>query len=195
MLQRAAPRVLHDGARPLSHEAGMRRRMSDNDPTRTNFVDRLKGKVKRATGAVIGDDQLKHEGELHEEKADADERAARLGADAQQQREAAELATRERELAAEQQRLAAEESADARAARLEREQREEAQRLEREYAAREVAVERSEDAQQVSIAAEEAHAIQERAEAQREARAIEAEAARARATADAFDQAADGTQH
>ena len=85
------------------------------------LVDRLKGKAKRAAGAVTGNDALRREGELHEEKADAVERAERLDAEAEQQRAQSDIVAREQELAAAEERLNVEEAADARRARLERE--------------------------------------------------------------------------
>ena len=43
------------------------------------FVERLKGQAKQVAGSVIGNDDLKHEGELHEHKADAVKDAASYG--------------------------------------------------------------------------------------------------------------------
>src|SRR4051794_19902855 len=109
--------------------------MSDGIPeSGGGFVERVKGKAKKVAGSVIGDDALREEGELHERKADATKDAARLDAQAEQERERAEITARERELAAKEQRLSAEEAAELREARLERERRETELRLEREHA-------------------------------------------------------------
>ena len=50
------------------------------------FVARLKGRAMQVAGAVIGNEELKHEGELHERKADAITDATRLDTEAQQER-------------------------------------------------------------------------------------------------------------
>lgn len=82
--------------------------MSETAGTGGGFVDRLKGKVKQLGGAVVDDEQLRREGELHEEKADAVEQARRLDAGAAQERAEAEIVARERELAVESQELTVE---------------------------------------------------------------------------------------
>src|SRR5256885_767317 len=68
-------------------------------------MDKLKGKIKEVAGAVIGDEDLEHEGEVQQAKAEVSDEAKRLDAEAEQKREEAELKARERELAAEQERV------------------------------------------------------------------------------------------
>src|SRR5690349_16864920 len=98
------------------------------------FVERVRGKAMQVAGSVTRNEELKHEGELHEDKADDLNDAAELDAQAGQERARAEIAAREAELAAEEQRLAAEESAEIRELRVERERREAETRIEREHA-------------------------------------------------------------
>src|SRR3954463_3326782 len=88
----------------------------------SEFVDRIKGSVKQAAGAVLGDDDLKREGELHHEKVDAAKTAKEAEKQAEQEHTEAEVITREREIEVERQRIATEVAADAREAQVEREQ-------------------------------------------------------------------------
>jgi uncharacterized protein YjbJ (UPF0337 family) len=152
-----------------------------------NFVERLKGKAKQVVGSVTGNAELKHEGALHERKADAVDDAARLDALAEQERAHADITARERELAAEEQRLAAEESAELREARLERERRETEARIEREHDEREMVVERRQEAQQALVDADEARAAAARGEQLRTAAEITKETDEARSTAKVLD--------
>lgn len=153
------------------------------------FVERLKGKAKQVAGNVLDDDLLKTEGHLQEAKVDAGEEAKARTAEAEAEAQRADLLAREKEISVERQRLATEEAAETREAKLERERLAEEQRIEREHAAKEAAVERQERAQEAAIASDEMKAAQERSIDLREASALEAEAERARATADALDRA------
>src|SRR6188472_3639131 len=63
------------------------------------ITDRITGKLKKVAGAVLGDDQLAAEGELHEARADAKSEAAHVEARAEQADAEAELAAREEALA------------------------------------------------------------------------------------------------
>jgi len=81
-------------------------------PALGGAVDRMKGVAKKAAGAVLGDDDLKREGELHREKAQADTEAAKLQEKADREQAQAETAAREREIEIERQRLAAEAAAE-----------------------------------------------------------------------------------
>ena len=42
------------------------------------LVDKITGKAKEVAGSVLGNDDLKEEGQLHQQKADAEVEAARL---------------------------------------------------------------------------------------------------------------------
>jgi len=53
-------------------------------PNTGGIMDRLKGKTKQVAGAVLGDQDLQEEGQLHEKKADTAKEAARLQAEAEQ---------------------------------------------------------------------------------------------------------------
>jgi uncharacterized protein YjbJ (UPF0337 family) len=165
--------------------------MSEDITVGASFVDRLKGKAKQVAGRVTGNEKLKHEGELHERKADAIDDAARLDDQSEQERARAEITARERELAAEEQRLAAEESAEMREMRLEQERRENDARIEREHAQREASVKREEQARKEAVDADEALAEVAHAERLHAAAQIEEEANTARATAEVLDRATD----
>ena len=94
--------------------------------------DRIVGKVKEVAGSVLGDEELEHEGELHQERADAAHAAAERAATADRARADAELAGQERDLIAEEQQLGAEEEAEARREALERERQAAEARIGRE---------------------------------------------------------------
>jgi len=157
------------------------------------FVDRVKGKAKQVAGAALGNEELKHEGELHEEKADAAKDAARLSEQAEQERTRAEITARERELAADEARLRSEETAELRQERIEHERRAKEVAVERDHARREATVEQQTEAQHQALNADEGRAAAEREDAMREAERIEQQAANARTTAEALDGATDRT--
>ncbi|WP_319456336.1 MULTISPECIES: CsbD family protein [unclassified Mycobacterium] len=59
-------------------------------------VDDVKGKAKEAVGTVLGNDDLKHEGQAQQDKADAERDVAKKEAEAEASRAAASAAeTRE----------------------------------------------------------------------------------------------------
>jgi uncharacterized protein YjbJ (UPF0337 family) len=93
-------------------------------PQRSNsgpLAERIKGKAKEAIGTVLGDDALRHEGELHRVKADALTDAAELAASADLDAYEAELARRAEALDAEQRSLVTETAAAATAERIDHE--------------------------------------------------------------------------
>src|SRR5690242_12792478 len=93
------------GSAPRPHDVH-EETMSDRDPNVTSLTERIKGKAKRAAGALTGNETLKREGELHEEKADAVVEADRLDEQAEVAREKSKIDIRERELALQEQHLA-----------------------------------------------------------------------------------------
>lgn len=157
------------------------------------FVDRLKGKAKQLGGALVDDDALKHEGELHEQKADAKDEARRLEAEAAEERDETELVAKERDLAIEQQRLAAEEVADANERRLEREQQHRQNQIDREHARGRAGVSQREQGEKAAATMDVARAARDREVEHREADDAELEAQRARRAAEALERAADRT--
>jgi uncharacterized protein YjbJ (UPF0337 family) len=62
------------------------------------LVERVKGTVKQVAGAATGNDDLKREGQLHHDKADAVTESAALEAQAEQEQAAADITAREREI-------------------------------------------------------------------------------------------------
>ena len=51
--------------------------MSNVNPV-SSVTERLKGTAKSVAGVVLGNDDLKHEGELHKDKAEAATEAVKL---------------------------------------------------------------------------------------------------------------------
>src|SRR5438270_5610996 len=74
----------------------------------SNMTERVVGAVKTAAGAVTGNDDLKREGALHAEKAEATVEAAKLETEAERETAQAELVAREKQIETERQRIAAE---------------------------------------------------------------------------------------
>src|SRR5690348_239886 len=111
--------------------------MSDTGTPTSGLADRVAGTAKKLAGAVLGNEDLKREGELHHEKVEATKQAAQLEQTAERERTEAELTAREREIEIERQRLAAESAADAAQTRAEQERLAEERRIAAETAARE----------------------------------------------------------
>jgi uncharacterized protein YjbJ (UPF0337 family) len=155
------------------------------------LIDRVKGTAKQVAGAVTGNEDLKREGQLHHEKVDAVHDAAERAKTAEREQAAAELTAREKEIAVEQQRLAADTAAVAREDQAEHDRAVAEQKIEAETAQREAGIERQKQVQLDTAARSEQHAAAERTEASEQAAKLEAEAARAKQTADALDKAAE----
>ena len=78
------------------------RRLMTNDNSgpeegATGAVEGVKGKAKEVAGAVFGRDDLKHEGEAQQDKADAQKDAAKKEAEAESARGAAGAAEKRQE--------------------------------------------------------------------------------------------------
>src|SRR3954467_4691640 len=104
------------------------------------FVDRVKGTAKTVAGTITGNEDLKREGELHQEKADAAETATHLEATAEREQAKAELTAREREIEIERRRVEAETAAETREQQVERERIAEEARIAAQTNAQEAAV-------------------------------------------------------
>lgn len=163
--------------------------MTNETNPATGVFDKVAGKVKQVAGTVLGNEDLKEEGRLHEVKADAESQAAAKAAEAEQREEEAEVAAKQQELVAERQRLVAEEAADAEAERIERARVAAEAKVEVEHTQREASLERQEQAQEQAVDAVEAQAVRERLTAEKEAARIERQADDARKTAEALDTA------
>ena len=97
--------------------------MTDDEltsPSLDRAMERVKGGVKKLAGAALGDDELRREGELHDDKADAMVEAQRAEVEAEQSRREAEDDRRAAELTSEQRALLAEEAAEQHLERIER---------------------------------------------------------------------------
>jgi uncharacterized protein YjbJ (UPF0337 family) len=157
--------------------------------TGSAMAEKIKGKAKRLAGALTGDDGLKVEGRLHEQKADTIKESRELSTEALQSKAESKLTAREREILVERQRLRAEVAAERQEATIEQQEQAERARIEREHAQQEAAVERAEQVQEVALDKAEFSAARERAAAERDAIEIERSAERARANASALDHA------
>ena len=160
----------------------------------SSFAERARSKVKGLAGSVLGDRTLKREAELHEDKADAIEDRDRLEAEAERQRHEVELSTRAQELEAERALLDAEHASDVREAGIDQERRAAEARIEAERLQQERVVEATSAGQRRAADVDEARSAEEHADRVREAAAIEAAAAQARADAESLDQGVTGTE-
>jgi uncharacterized protein YjbJ (UPF0337 family) len=161
------------------------------EPPAGGLIDRVKGTAKQVAGAVTGNEDLKREGQLHHEKVDAAHDAAELAKTAKREQDAADLTAREREIEVERQRLAAETAAVAREDQAEHERVAAEQKIEAATAQQVAGVEQQKQVQFDTAARSEQHAAAERAETDKQAAQLEAEANRAKQTAEALDDAAE----
>ncbi len=65
------------------------RRETEEDHVSDNTGEKIKGVAKEAAGKVTGSDEMKHEGEQQQKKAQKDDEAARLEAEAQAKKQQA----------------------------------------------------------------------------------------------------------
>jgi uncharacterized protein YjbJ (UPF0337 family) len=160
-----------------------------NVPRGGGLVDRVMGKAKDVIGSITGNDQLRQEGALHQEKADAEHEAQRRATTADQIAAEAEVTSKAQELAAERDRLLAEEAEAAERDRLERESAQRQAKVEHDAATRQRAADRDDQAAKVAVASQEAAALNERQASVQSADRIEQEAQQARRRAEALDAA------
>ncbi len=158
-------------------------------PDDHGVVDRLAGKAKQIIGSVVGNEDLREEGEIQRAKADAAERARDAIREAEAEAAKAEVQSRAAELQVER----AEIIADA-AAAVERDELERAEVIERarlDEAARGLAVNVNEEnaAEAAAVQARAQRAEQERLAAEAEARRIEQAAAQAKQNASILEHA------
>jgi uncharacterized protein YjbJ (UPF0337 family) len=62
---------------------------NEEDHVSDNTTEKMKGVAKEAAGKATGDDDVKHEGEQQQKKAQKDDEAARLEAEAQAKKQEA----------------------------------------------------------------------------------------------------------
>jgi uncharacterized protein YjbJ (UPF0337 family) len=151
------------------------------------LVDRVVGKAKQAAGAVLGNDDLRREGALHEQKAAAAQQARELTFDADREQQRADLTGREREVEVERQRLLTEAAADRRQQEITQSETRAKASVDAEALRQEVAVEQQAAAQETAVDRAESRAVRERLAAEQQARTTEAQAAAAHRTADVLD--------
>lgn len=161
--------------------------MTDTPEPGLGFMDRIKGKAKGLAGAVTGDDALRREGELHEERADALVEARDLEAEADRQQGEADIASRQQELDAQRKEVEVEEAADARRAGLDQERNDAEAAIADRIAQKERGIEAQADAEQTAADRDQAEAAWEHGEDLREAAATQTAAERARAEAALLD--------
>jgi uncharacterized protein YjbJ (UPF0337 family) len=149
-------------------------------------VDRLVGKAKQAAGSLLGRSDLKSEGRLQKSRADAVELAVEARAEADHEREAAEITARRQELEAEKARLEAEEADERDRQRVARAEAAEEAAIQSGARAAEDAAERQARAGEQAVDAEERRASTTAATG-RPARELDQEARRQELAADLID--------
>ena len=164
----------------------------DTDPS-GGLLDRVKGAAKQVAGAVTGNEQLKREGDLHQERAAAQQAAAQAQAEAEKEQASAEVTQRETEIATERQRLAAEAAADERQAQIERESDAKERQVHAAAEARQELAEQQRAAQEQTADQLTGAAVTERLAADRAAADIEAQAEQAKRAAANVDQQIEAT--
>src|SRR3954447_7314218 len=153
------PLILRGASTVSEHDSG----------TTGGFVDRVKGTAKTVAGTITGNEDLKREGELHQEKADATENAAHLEATAEREQAQAELTAREREIEIERRRVQAEVAAETREQQVERERVAEEARIAAQANAQETAIDQQADAREQALDRKERQAAAERVAAEQRA--------------------------
>src|SRR3954467_3147502 len=166
--------------------------VSEHDSGATGgFVDRVKGTAKTLAGTITGNEDLKREGALHHEKADATETAAHLEATAAREQAKAELTAREREIEVERHRVVSEAAAETREQQAEHERVLEEAKIAARTDAQEAAVDQQAAAREQALNREERQAAAERVAAEGRAEQLKAQAANAERTAAALDSTAE----
>jgi hypothetical protein len=160
----------------------------------SGLSDRIKAKAKTAAGHVLGDQDLVHEGELHEQKADALAEARRLEETADERQAAADRAERQRQIDAERAQLAVEAAADARQQRIDVDAAQAEQTIEQQRAQKERGIDAKASAEKQAAARAEAQAVLDHGAEQRSAAELEEAAQRAEMAADMLDAAAQTTR-
>ena len=150
--------------------------MSGSNAPASGIGDRIVGKVKEVTGSLIGDEVLEHEGELHQERADAARDAAERAIGRRERPCRCRAREPGAEFVAEEQALRSEEAVDAREVALEREQQTAEARITREDTARRKAAEVDEFSALRKVELDEAEARRNLDAERREAAALEADA-------------------
>lgn len=155
------------------------------------IVDRVVGKAKKIAGSISSDSALRHEGELHEQKADAALEAERLEAASERATAIAEVSEKERRLALEEQELRNDQIAEARETLHEQEIVREEARIESELERSTQRAEMRETSTEAALERTESVAATERAQDLRSASVAEDEARRAERRAEAYEDAAE----
>jgi uncharacterized protein YjbJ (UPF0337 family) len=153
----------------------------------TRAGQRVAGAAKQAAGALTDNQDLRAEGELQQEKADAAKQAKRADEFAEQKRAEAEATAREEELRVERERLAAEDATAAREQRAEQDRQAEQQQAARDTTVRKQATEQVAQVREQDLRRDEVDAVHERAAAEGRAQDEEVRAERARRDAAALE--------
>lgn len=160
----------------------------------SGLTDRIKAKAKTAAGRVLGNDDLVHEGALHDQKADALDEARQLEESAEERQAAADRAERQRQIDAERAELAVESAADARQQRIDADAAQAEETIEQQRAQKERGIEAKASAEEQAAARAEADAVRDHGVEQRTAAELEEEAQRAETAADLLDAATQTTR-
>ena len=150
-------------------------------------LGRLAGKAKQLVGSALGEEDLAREGRLQEARVDADADAQRAAEEARLSEEHSELEAQKVEAEAERERLQAEVDAKRREEEIERERQETERRAAEEALQNQRAAEADRNAEAAAAAEIARRGESELVAGARTATALEQEAERAEARADAID--------
>jgi phosphoglycolate phosphatase-like HAD superfamily hydrolase/uncharacterized protein YjbJ (UPF0337 family) len=178
------------GVAPGIHPGTKRQRtenMTDAREPAGGLVGRVAGKAKEAAGELLDHDDLAREGRLQQASVDAEQEAGQREAAAARERDAAEREAERTRIEAERARLRTEVEASEREQQIEQDRRTAEQRAEAEASQRKRQAEVQGQGERAVAAQAELTAEQERVEAAQRAAALERQADRHEATADAVD--------
>jgi uncharacterized protein YjbJ (UPF0337 family) len=167
--------------------------MGDGEEKADGFGDRLVGKAKEVAGSVLGNEELREEGQLHQQRARADAAAAKAEAAAGQREAMADVVVEERELAAERLRLKAGAAQMLEESRIEQDRQAEQSGLDDEARQLHTMSRHQELAEKQAAERMEATAMRERQVGEAEATRLESEASEARRLASRLDAATNPT--
>jgi uncharacterized protein YjbJ (UPF0337 family) len=159
----------------------------NSEQTAGGLVGKLAGKVKEATGSLVGNGDLAREGRMQQAQVDAETEAERHAAEAEHRADEAALAQEKTETELERRRLQNEVAASEREQQIEQD-RERAERQAAAEAARKQAeAERQRSAEESIAESAEQRAERERLEAAKDEIRLEQRAREAEANANAID--------
>jgi phosphoglycolate phosphatase-like HAD superfamily hydrolase/uncharacterized protein YjbJ (UPF0337 family) len=161
--------------------------MTDAKEPAGGLVGRVAGKAKEAAGELLDHDELAREGRLQQASVDAEQEAGQREAEAARERDAAEREAERTRIEAERARLRTDVETSERERQIEQDRQTAEQRAQAEATQRKRQADAQGQGERAVAAHAELTAEQERVEAAQRAAALERQADRHEATADAVD--------